>query len=91
MPKATASWLIENTTLSFDQISNLLVCILEIQAIADGEVSSGMLARNQLKMNHKRGNKKSEGDKTSLLNIKESDIPLKKSKTIKIHTIVKKS
>ena len=45
MPKATASWLIDNTSLSFKQISNFVgLHILEVQAIADGEVSSGILA-----------------------------------------------
>ena len=49
MPKATASWLIENTSLSFKQISNFVgLHILEVQAIADGEVSSGVLSRNPL-------------------------------------------
>ena len=84
MPKATASWLIENTTLSFDQISNFVgLHSLEIQAIADGEVSSGMLARNPIENGEltKEEIKRCEGDKTSLLNIKESDIPLPKSKT----------
>ena len=47
MPKATACWLIENTTLSFKQISEFVgLHLLEIQAIADGEVSIGMLPRN---------------------------------------------
>ena len=49
MPKATAIWLIENTSLSFKQISDFVsLHILEIQAIADGEVSSGILPRNPL-------------------------------------------
>ena len=49
MPKATASWLIENTTLSFNQISNFVgLHSLEVQAIADGEVSGGMLPRNPI-------------------------------------------
>ena len=49
MPKATAVWLIDNTSLSFKQISDFVgLHILEIQAIADGEVSSGILARNPL-------------------------------------------
>jgi len=39
MPKATAVWLVENTTLTFDQISAFTgLHPLEIQAIADGEV-----------------------------------------------------
>ena len=43
MPKATAVWLVENTTLTFDQISAFTgLHPLEIQAIADGEVAGGM-------------------------------------------------
>ena len=39
MPKATAVWLVENTTLTFDQISAFTgLHPLEVQAIADGEV-----------------------------------------------------
>ena len=39
MPKATAVWLVDNTTLTFDQIAKLCqLHSLEIQAIADGEV-----------------------------------------------------
>ena len=49
MPKATAIWLIENTSLSFDQIANFVdMHQLEIQAIADGEVSIGILPRNPI-------------------------------------------
>lgn len=44
MPKATAVWLIENTVLSFDQIAAYCgLHALEVQAIADGEVASGMV------------------------------------------------
>ena len=44
MPKATAVWLVDNTTLTFDQIAKLCqLHSLEIQAIADGEVSSGII------------------------------------------------
>lgn len=40
MPKATAMWLIENTALSFEQISEFTgLHTIEIQAMADGEVS----------------------------------------------------
>ncbi len=38
MPKATALWLIDNTTLTFEQIAEFAgVHILEVQTIADGE------------------------------------------------------
>ena len=43
MPKATAVWLIENTALSFDQISEFCgLHELEVQGIADGDVAIGM-------------------------------------------------
>ena len=49
MPKATAVWLVENTSLSFKQIANF--CKLhevEVQGIADGEVAKGIKAYNPI-------------------------------------------
>lgn len=47
MPKATAVWLVENTTLSFDQIAAFCgLHPLEIQAIADGDVAVGIVGKN---------------------------------------------
>lgn len=47
MPLATAVWLIENTTLSFDQIAEFCgLHPLQVQAIADGEVAVGIVGRN---------------------------------------------
>ena len=43
MPKATAVWLIENTALTFKQISEFCqLHIIEIEGIADGDVASGI-------------------------------------------------
>jgi len=43
MPKATAVWLVENTSLTFDQIADFCeLHPLEIQAIADGDVANQM-------------------------------------------------
>ncbi|HXP31202.1 MAG TPA: cell cycle transcriptional regulator TrcR [Stellaceae bacterium] len=43
MPKATAVWLVESTSLSFDQIGEFCgLHPLEVQAIADGEVAVQM-------------------------------------------------
>ncbi len=43
MPKATAVWLIDNTTLTFDQIADFCeLHPLEIKGIADGEVAETM-------------------------------------------------
>ncbi|MBX3501929.1 MAG: DUF1013 domain-containing protein [Alphaproteobacteria bacterium] len=49
MPKATAVWLVDNTTLSFTQISEFCgLHDLEVQAIADGEVAIGMVGRDPI-------------------------------------------
>jgi hypothetical protein len=43
MPKATAVWLVENTSLTFDQISEFCgLHPLEVKGIADGEVAGGV-------------------------------------------------
>lgn len=50
MPKATAVWLIDNSGLTFDQISDFCgLHILEVQAIADGEVAVGMQGLDPIK------------------------------------------
>lgn len=47
MPKATAVWLIDNTTLTFEQIAEFCeLHKLEVQAIADGEVGSTIVGSN---------------------------------------------
>jgi len=79
MPMATAVWLVENTTLTFKQISNF--CNLhevEIQGIADGEVAkgikgynpiiSGQLTREEIELSSK--------DENRPLKIKSSDIEI---------------
>ena len=43
MPKATAVWLIDNTSLTFRQISEFCTLhILEVEGIADGDVANGI-------------------------------------------------
>src|SRR5580704_7387564 len=43
MPKATAVWLVENTSLTFDQIAEFCkLHPLEVKGIADGEVATGI-------------------------------------------------
>ena len=54
MPKATAVWLVDNTTLTFRQIADFVgMHELEVAGIADGEVAQGIkgfdpIANNQL-------------------------------------------
>ena len=79
MPMATAVWLVENTTLTFQQIANF--CNLhevEVQGIADGEVAkgikgynpiiSGQLSREEIDLSSK--------DQNRPLQIKNSDIEI---------------
>ncbi len=49
MPKATAVWLIDNTTLTFEQIGDFCnLHPLEVQAIADGEIVIGMVGHDPI-------------------------------------------
>ena len=49
MPKATAVWLVENTTLTFKQIAQFCnLHELEVKGIADGDVAKGIKAYNPI-------------------------------------------
>ena len=49
MPKATAVWLVENTSLTFEQIADFCgMHTLEIQAIADGDVAMNIMGFNPI-------------------------------------------
>ncbi|NDB81841.1 MAG: DUF1013 domain-containing protein [Alphaproteobacteria bacterium] len=49
MPKATAVWLVENTSLTFNQIAEFCVMHpLEIKGIADGDVASSIRGVNPI-------------------------------------------
>ena len=78
MPKATAVWLVENTTLTFDQIAGFTgLHALEIQAIADGEVAGGMTGldptiNGQLT---KDEIKRCEADPNARLRLSPRDVP----------------
>ena len=78
MPKATAIWLIENTALTFNQISDFCnIHILEIQAIADGEVNTGIMGFSPV-INGQLTNdeiKRCENDTSASLKIISSDLP----------------
>jgi len=85
MPKATAVWLVENTSLSFKQIAEFCgLHDLEVKGIADGDVAhgikgmdpiaSGQLTREEIK--------EAEADPEHRLRVAESkvEIPVVKSK-----------
>jgi len=49
MRKATAVWLVENTSLTFSQIARFCgLHELEVQGIADGDVASGFIGQNPI-------------------------------------------
>ncbi len=85
MPKATAVWLVENTSLSFEQVAEFCgLHYLEVKGIADGDVaqgikgmdpiSSGQLTREQIA--------KAENDPEFRLKVIDFkvDVPVVKSK-----------
>ena len=50
MPHATASWLVDNTALSFEQIAEFCVLhILEVQAIADDTAATKLTGRDPVR------------------------------------------
>ena len=89
MPMATAVWLVENTTLTFQQIANF--CNLhevEIQGIADGEVAKGIVGYNPIISGQltREEIKLSSEDENRPLNLKTNDVEIesteKKNKKI---------
>ena len=49
MPRATAVWLVENTTITFKQIADFCnLHELEVKGIADGDVAKGIKAYNPI-------------------------------------------
>tara|TARA_B100000989_G_scaffold257245_1_gene206705 strand:- start:86 stop:661 length:576 start_codon:yes stop_codon:yes gene_type:complete len=84
MPMATAVWLVENTSLTFNQIADF--CNLhevEIQGIADGEVAKGIVGYNPIISGQltKEEINKSSDDKNRPLNIIDIEVEVKSNET----------
>lgn len=78
MPKATAVWLVENTTLTFDQIAAFCALhALEIQAIADDDVAVGIVGKNPIDLGilTQENITACEADPAKALNFVSSDMP----------------
>ena len=80
MPMATAVWLVENTSLTFNQIANF--CKLhevEVQGIADGEVAKGIVGYNPIMSGQLTREEitKSSADKNRPLNIIDIEVEVK--------------
>ncbi|MCI0752637.1 DUF1013 domain-containing protein [Teichococcus vastitatis] len=83
MPKATAVWLIEKTSLSFEQIADFVgMHPLEVQAIADGEVAQGIVGYDPVQNGQLRREEieRCEGNPDARLRLQESSIPVPKSR-----------
>ena len=79
MPKSTAVWLIDNTSLTFQQIAKFCeLHILEVQGIADGEVAVGIQGKNPILSGELTQDDidKCEKDSSLSLNIIKNEIPL---------------
>ena len=78
MPKATAVWLVENTTLGFEQIAEFCsLHKLEVQAIADGEVAVGILGLDPTGNGQLTAEeiKRCENDPRARLKMVKNDLP----------------
>jgi len=86
MPKATAVWLVENTSLTFEQIAGFCgLHVLEVKGIADGDVaqgikgldpvSSGQLTREEIE--------EAEGDPSHKLHLAEPKVVVPETPTRK--------
>ncbi|KGB27923.1 cytoplasmic protein, partial [Candidatus Liberibacter solanacearum] len=64
MPKASAVWLIDNTSLSFKQIAEFCgLHLLEVVAIADGEALQGIKGFNLVSAGQLSSEEISKGEK----------------------------
>ncbi|MEG8099087.1 cell cycle transcriptional regulator TrcR [Candidatus Liberibacter brunswickensis] len=76
MPKASAVWLIENTSLSFDQIAEFCgLHLLEVLAIADGESLQGIKGLNLISSGQLSPEEISKGEKDKNYKLKISKPP----------------
>jgi len=84
MPKATAVWLIDNTSLTFDQIAEFCsLHPLEVKGIADGEVAIGIQGRDPVPDGEltREEIERCVADPSARLTMAASDIPRPKART----------
>ena len=90
MPKATAVWLLDNTTLTFEQIANFCnLHLLEVQAIADGDVAVGIMGSNPLTHNQLTEEELQKGLQDSTYHLqhpKREDVGVKRERTSSRYT-----
>ena len=91
MAKATAVWLIDNTTLSFKQIADFCgMHELEVQGIADGDVAMGVKGFDPVGSNQLDPAEIEKGQKDPAYKLKLKHNKLNK-KLLEIHKLVLKT
>jgi hypothetical protein len=84
MPKATAVWLVDNTSLTFDQIAEFCgLHPLEVKGIADGEVAIGIQGRDPVPDGELTRDEieRCLADPKMRLNMAASDVPRPQART----------
>jgi len=83
MPHATASWLVDNTALSFDQIAEFCgLHILEVQAIADDTAATKYTGRDPVRAHELTMDEIHKGEKDSnyVLKMQKGPEPVRRTK-----------
>jgi uncharacterized protein len=82
-PKATAVWLIDNTTLSFEQIGEFTgLHPIEVQALADEEIGRGIIGEDPIKSGELTQSEieRVEKDPSASLRLSRTDLPTVKKR-----------
>ncbi len=84
MPKATAVWLVDNTTLTFEQIAAFCeLHLLEVSAIADGEVAVGIVGLDPMandQLTREEIDRCTDAPSARLVMRKQRDLPVQKAR-----------
>lgn len=78
MPKATAVWLVENTSLTFDQIAEFCdLHVLEVKGIADGDVAQGIRGLDPISRGQITREEIERGEKDPAHKLRVADVSVK--------------
>lgn len=83
MPKATAIWLIDNTTLTFPQVAEFTgLHKIEVQALADEDVGLGIVGRDPIKNGETTQEEldKAIADDSYIMKLSRTDLPSVKTR-----------
>lgn len=83
MPKATAIWLIDNTTLTFEQVAEFTgLHKVEVQALADEDVGYGIVGRDPIKSEETTQEElnKAIADESYIMKLSRNDLPTVKTR-----------